>query len=95
MQLLHCLWFFTAYFDIILTANHIPGVCNTTADQLSRNCMSSFFTMNPDVSRVPIPLPTTISQLISPDGPDWTSLNFCQLFLATIQKALHTTNLSL
>ena len=63
---------FYSIFDITLTANHLPGACNTTADQLSRNCMTSFFTMNPDVSRVPAPLPTTISQLISPDGPDWT-----------------------
>ena len=89
MQLLRCLWFFTAYFDITLMASHIPGACNTTADQLSRNCMTSFFTMNADVSRVPAPLPNTISQLITPDGPDWTSLEFCELFLATI---IHTNN---
>ena len=67
---------FTTYFDITLTANHIPGACNTTANQLSRNCMSSFFIVNPDVSRVTAPLPTTISQLILPDGPDWTSLQY-------------------
>ena len=90
MQLLHCLWFFTAYFDITLMASHIPGACNTTADQLSRNCMTSFFTMNPDVSRVLVPFPNTISQLITPDEPDWTSLDFCELFLATI---IHTNNL--
>ena len=95
MQLLRCLWFFTAYFGITLTANHIPGACNTTADQLSRNCMSSFFTMNPNVSRVPAPLPTTTLQLLSPDGPDWTSLDFCKLFLATIPMKFHTTHPSL
>ena len=55
MQLLRSLWFFTAYFDILLVANHIPGVCNTTADQLSRNQMITFFTMNPHASRVPTP----------------------------------------
>ena len=95
MQLLRCLWFFTAYFGITLTANHIPGACNTTADQLSRNCMSSFFTMNPNVSRVPAPLPTTTLQLLSPDGPDWTSLDFCKLFLATIPMKFHTIHPSL
>ena len=67
---------FTAYFDINLTANHKPGVRNTTADQLSGNYMLSFFTMHPDISRVPACLTTRILQLISSDGPDWTSLDF-------------------
>ena len=35
MHLLHCLWFFCAYFDITLTASHIPGIVNILADQLT------------------------------------------------------------
>ena len=92
MHLLRCLWFFTAYFDIILTADHIPGACNTTADELSRNNMENFFTMNPDASKVPIPLPTPTLEIISPDGPDWTSPDFCKLFSLATSNA-HTTNL--
>ena len=64
MQLLRCLWFFTPYFDITLIATHIPGACNKTAEQISRNCMTSFFTMNPDAFQVSAPLPITILQLI-------------------------------
>jgi len=37
IHLLQCLWFFTAYYDIALTASHILGAVNTAADQLSRN----------------------------------------------------------
>ena len=39
MHLLRCLWFFTAYLDISITASHLPGVLNTSADVLSRNQM--------------------------------------------------------
>ena len=42
MHLLQCLWFFAAYFDIKITAFHIPGVLNTAADKLSRNQSRSF-----------------------------------------------------
>ena len=42
-------------FDITLTATHTPGACNTTADQILKNCMTSFFTMNADASQVPAP----------------------------------------
>ena len=92
MHLLRCLWFFTAYFDIALTASHIPGACNTTADELSRNSMENFFTTNPDASRIPTPLPAPTLEIISPDGPDWTSPDFCKLFSLAIYNALLITH---
>lgn len=88
MHLLRCLWFFTAYFDVALTANHIPGASNTTADQLSRNSMPSFFALNPDASRAPIPLPESTLEIVSPDAPDWTSPDFCKLFSLAISNTL-------
>jgi len=91
MHLLHCLWFFTAYFDITLKANHIPGVKNTAADQLSRNDMTTFFSTNPDISRVPAPLPAPILEIVSSDGPDWTSLDFCKLFSLAISSRQHNS----
>ena len=35
MNLLRCLWFFVAHFDILVTATHLPGAVNVTADHLS------------------------------------------------------------
>jgi len=84
MHLLRCLWFFTAYFDIALTATHIPGADNTSADQLSRNNMMEFFLTNPNALKLPTPLPASILDIISPVGPDWTSPHFRRLFTATI-----------
>ena len=42
MHLLRCLWFFSAHFNIQISACHIPGTSNTAADQLSRNRTSEF-----------------------------------------------------
>ena len=47
MHLLHCLWFFTALFDIDVTASHIAGVNNETADMLSRNHVENFRAAHP------------------------------------------------
>ena len=43
MHLLRSMWFFTAFYNINIQAVHIPGSCNSRADQLSRNNMHMFF----------------------------------------------------
>ena len=50
MQLLHCLWFFTALFDIDLTASRIAGLSNSVADVPSRNHIWHLFTSHPEAS---------------------------------------------
>ena len=47
MHLLCCLWFFTALFDIDITAT---GINNKTADMFSRNLLKEFFAANPEAS---------------------------------------------
>ena len=88
MHLLRCLWFFCAYFNITLTASHIPGVANTLADQLSRNHMVEFFKSCHDASTLPTPLPPPVLENVSPEGPDWTSPFFSKLFTASIPQIL-------
>jgi len=63
MHLLHSLWFFTAHYDTLLTAKHILGVTNTTADQISQNQFSLFHQTNPAASRLPTPIPTSLQKL--------------------------------
>ena len=77
---------FVAYYDIDLTCVHIMGAVNTTADYLSRNNMSSFFSLNPQASPLPTPLPPSLLQIVSVNSPDWTSPHFRRLFKATITK---------
>ena len=86
MHLLRCLWFFVAYYDIHLVATHISGVANLTADSLSRSQMQLFFTLNPQASPDPTPLPPPLLQIITPSGADWTSPHFHLLFTTTINK---------
>ena len=62
MHLLRCIWFLVAYFDIDLHAEHIAGVSNITANQLSRNYMQSFFSSHSQVSLLPTPLPPSFLQ---------------------------------
>ena len=86
MHLLRCLWFFCAYFDIILTASHIAGTANTLADQLSRNNMSEFFKTSVNTCKLPTPLPPHVLKIVSPEGPDWTSPAFKELFSASVSQ---------
>ena len=50
MQLFRCLRFFTAVHDTHITASHIPGALNTSADLLSRNQQERFHLLHPQAS---------------------------------------------
>ena len=84
MHLLRCLWFFVAYYDIYITATHLSGANNVTADHLSRGKQLQAFQSTPNLSQQPTTLPPSVFQLISPQGLDWTSTQFLQLFQVTI-----------
>ena len=86
MNLLRCLWFFIAHYDIDLTCEHIAGSQNNTADDLSRCNMQSFFSQNPSASQRPSPLPASLLAITGASGPDWTSPNFRELFSRIINK---------
>ena len=91
MRLLRCMWFFVAYFDLDLHVEHIPGTQNTTADQLSRNYLQSFFSSHPQVSPLPTALPPALLQLVSSPNLEWTSPLFIKLFRSTITWVQHRT----
>ena len=78
MQLLCSLWFYVAHYDINLTCVHIMGVANTTADYLSRNNMSSFFSRHPPTH----PSATTPTSNFFSQQP--------KLDLTTLQEALQS-----
>lgn len=84
MQLLRCLSFFVAFFDIELRAEHIAGVDNIAADHLSRNNTQSFFSLQIRKSPIPDPLPPPLIQMVRSPDLDWTSPRFIETFNATI-----------
>ena len=83
MHLLHSLWIFVAHFNIHVSAVHISGVTNYTADCISRDNMLLFFSLNSQVQLLPTPLPQPLLDIVSLSGPDWTSLHFIELFITT------------
>ena len=85
MHLLRCLWFFVAHFDIDIKCRHIPGVNNCTADHLSRNNLSAFFSLHPQAHHQATILPQPLLQMLEVGGPDWTSPQFRQLFSIIIR----------
>ena len=91
MQLLRCLWFFKALFNIDITATHIAGINNEAADMLSRNQIKHFWSAYPHISQLPTPLPVTLTRLITQQELDWTSPSFQHLFQEAISAIQMTT----
>ena len=78
---------FEAHYDILLIPEHIPGVSNMTADHLSRCQMHRFFLLNPLTSLTPSALHPAILEMLNPQGVDWTSSHFHELFYITTKEA--------
>ena len=68
--LLRCLAFIMARFNIRLQAAHIPGILNDIADALSRNNMSTFFSLVPQADKHPEIIPSSLIHLLIPCLPD-------------------------
>ena len=77
MHLLHCLFFFEAYYQLHITAMHVPGCKNALADDLSRNCVSSFPLQAPHMPPRPVLLPA-LDLLLNP-AMDWSSAAWIEL----------------
>jgi len=80
MHQLCCLSFFIAHFDIYISATHLPGIINVTADHLSRGHLSQVFQVTPTLSHHPTVILYIAYKLISPCRIDWISSYFLQLF---------------
>ena len=86
MHLLRCLCFFTAYYDIAISIEHIAGVTNLAADQLSRFNMQLFISHHPQANHLSTPLPPKLLQIVAVEGPDWTLPAFRRLFKAITRR---------
>ena len=52
MHLPHSLSFFVAYFNICITASHLPGVINATVNHLSLGNMCQAFKVTPSLLNI-------------------------------------------
>ena len=76
MQLLHCLFFIEAYFEISLSAINIKGEENVGADAILRNNLVVFFAQVPQADPYPTPIPQSAVDLLVLQQPDWLSSNW-------------------
>ena len=84
MHLLRCLFFFEAYYDLYITASHIPGKDNTLADYLSRDQLSLFLMQAPDMPGHASPLPLMAMDLLLDPAMDWSSPAWIPLFKSIV-----------
>ena len=88
MQLLQSLFFFVAKHNLVLFAQHIPGVDNGAADALSRNNQRSFFMQVTGAQKDPTPIPVDLLEALVLRPQDWTSQSWARSLLASWEKAL-------
>ena len=86
MHLLRCLFFFEARFSCKLSAV-LFRVLNDRADDLSRNCLSSFSSKVQGTDRLSTPITASLLKLLESSTLDWTSQAWIQLFTAYAQQA--------
>ena len=84
MHLLRCLFFFEAYYQLHVTAVHVPGILNTLADDLSRDRVSSFLLQAPNMPTHPAPLPLMATDLLLDPAMDWSSSTWIRLFASIL-----------
>ena len=85
MHMLRCLAFYSAFYCFQITSEHIPGILNTAADALSRNNISLFQSLVPQVQPVAVPPP--VVNLIVNNRPDWGSQAWTHLFTTSLIRA--------
>ena len=87
MRLLRTLFFFSAVHDITLSARHIAGVLNDSADALSRDNLSLFFSINPQARPQPSLVPRELLELVFNRNLLWTSPTWTRLFAVILRAA--------
>lgn len=84
MHLLRCFSFYGAYFRFHFSAEHIPGTLNIAADAISRNNLSLFSSLAPQIPQFSIP--PSLHNLLIATRPDWGSPAWTQLFIASLSR---------
>ena len=87
MRILRVLAFLTAILDISISAQHLPGAQNASADALSRNNLT--LSLNPQASQMPTIIPRQLQELVFNQALQWTSPGWMALLSNTLITALH------
>lgn len=83
MHLLQCLYFYEAHYECTLVAEHIPGIHNDKANDLSRNRLLSFIQKMPQAMPTSTVIPPAMLDLLFRIQPDWLAQEMFKLSLAS------------
>ena len=86
MHLMRCLFFFVAYYQLVLAPAHIPGKQNVAANHISRDDLSSFLQLIPGAKADPTPLKADLMATLVTNQPDWTSEDWRSMLRSTLRK---------
>ena len=89
MRLLRTLFSFCAHYECSISARHIAGVRNTSADALSRNLLPLFSSLNPQASVQPTAIGADLRELLLNQSLRWTSPTWTVLFSSTLRTVSH------
>ena len=81
---LHCICFYGAYFHFELSASHVPGERNTAANALSRDYLTLFASLFPQVPLLSVPLP--LLNLVLNQPPKWGCPKWIEQFKASLHR---------
>ena len=82
MHLLRCLVFYAASFRFHFMSEHIPGELNIAADAISRNNLSLFTSLTPQIPRTVVP--QLVLDLLVTRRPDWGSNDWTRAFARSL-----------
>lgn len=88
MHLLRCFVFYAAVHHFTFTAEHIAGANNTAADAISRDNLTLFASLFPQVQQTPIS--QSILDILVEKRPDWGSASWTNLFAASLPREFRT-----
>ena len=88
MHLLRCFSFYCAYYQFHSSSSHVPGVMNKAADAISRDNLTLFSSLVPQVTR--FSTPPSLRKLLITTRPDWGSQTWTQLFVHSLNEVLPT-----
>ncbi len=86
MHLMRSLFFFTARYNVVLRAVHLPGRHNQAADALSRDNVPLFLRQVPLAEKRPTPLPSELLAILLHRRSDWTSHAWRSRFATILSK---------
>ena len=73
-----------AIYQFEYSAEHIPGLLNSAADELSRNNVTAFHSLVPQAVQTQVP--ASLLDLLVTQRPDWGSSRWTSLFMNTLQS---------